>query len=122
MIGDVNLFFSHAAGDSEVQDSRELLHAEVEIMIADPEARRKGIAREAVQMMLVYGCSVRPVDVFVAKIGESNSASLLLFEGLGFQRVRHSAVFEEWTLELPVNSAALARLRQAVPTLRTERI
>eukprot|EP00004_Rigifila_ramosa_P026065 TRINITY_DN7970_c0_g1_i4.p1 TRINITY_DN7970_c0_g1~~TRINITY_DN7970_c0_g1_i4.p1 ORF type:complete len:140 (-),score=18.50 TRINITY_DN7970_c0_g1_i4:278-697(-) len=27
MIGDVNLFFSHAAGDSEVQDSRELLHA-----------------------------------------------------------------------------------------------
>lgn len=46
MIGDVNLFFT---------DSEDPHSAEIEIMIAEPTYRGKGIGKEAVLIMMHYG-------------------------------------------------------------------
>ena len=46
MVGDVNLFFN---------DLDDPTVAEVEIMIAEPSCRRKGLAVEALKLFLYYG-------------------------------------------------------------------
>lgn len=63
--------------------------------------------KEAVLLMMYYGASVLGVTRFTAKIGQSNTTSLRLFRQLGFVLVSSSAVFEEDTLELPVNATLL---------------
>ena len=70
MCGDVNLFFNNIdnAGD-----------AEIEIMIAEPDCCGKGIATEAVAIMMNYGIKIG-VSRFYAKISSSNEASRRLFQ------------------------------------------
>lgn len=52
MVGDVNVFYH---GDDKVE-------GEIEVMIAEEGSRRKGIATEAVQLMMGYGAmDHRPV-------------------------------------------------------------
>jgi RimJ/RimL family protein N-acetyltransferase len=46
MAGDVNLFFN---------DDEDATNCEIEIMIAEAKYRRKGFAREALQLMMAYG-------------------------------------------------------------------
>ena len=48
MVGDVNLFLS-------IDDETGSKSAEIEVMVAEPAARRSGIATEAVQLMMGYG-------------------------------------------------------------------
>ncbi|KAF9352009.1 N-acetyltransferase 9 [Mortierella sp. AD094] len=48
MVGDVNLFFN---------DHDDPHSAEIEIMIAEPDYRRKGMGLEALCMMITYGYS-----------------------------------------------------------------
>ncbi|KAF9644015.1 acyl-CoA N-acyltransferase [Thelephora ganbajun] len=98
MIGDVNIFFH---GTPEDQD----FEAEVEIMIAEPDYRRKGLASRALQLMLTYATapdSEPPLPVskesLVARIGDRNKASITLFQKLGFEITKHVAVFEETEL------------------------
>ena len=92
MVGDVNLFFNDA-DDPHV--------AEIEIMIAEPSARGKGMGLEAVRIMMQYGRSVLGVTKYVAKIGYDNVASIRMFQNkLGFQEVCRSECFREVTLEL----------------------
>ncbi|KJE92448.1 Nat9 protein [Capsaspora owczarzaki ATCC 30864] len=55
MAGDVNLFLN---------DPDEPHTAEVEIMIAEPKFRRRGLAREAILMMLDYGERDGDVSMF----------------------------------------------------------
>jgi RimJ/RimL family protein N-acetyltransferase len=47
MAGDVNMFLNDPDGDRTV--------AEIEIMIAEPACRRKGLARESLLLMMAYG-------------------------------------------------------------------
>ena len=47
-----------------------------------------------------------PNDIFVARIGEKNEASIRLFESLGFVITKKVAVFEEVEMRLPPNVAA----------------
>ncbi|KAK3184492.1 hypothetical protein Dsin_031778 [Dipteronia sinensis] len=93
MVGDVNIYMNDL-------DNPQL--AEVEIMIAEPKSRGKGLAKESVLMMMSYAVENFGIQVFRAKIGESNGASLSLFRKLGFEDVTHSEIFKEVTLELPV--------------------
>jgi L-amino acid N-acyltransferase YncA len=79
-------------------------------MVAEAGSRRRGIAREALQLFMAYGASVLRVSRFVAKIGDANAPSLALFASLGFSEVGHSAVFKEVTLELPVEGSVRGRL------------
>lgn len=107
--GDVNFFFN---------DHEDHSTAEIEIMIAEPSSRRKGIATEALQLFMAYGVGTLGVTRFRAKIGESNESSLQLFQKLGYQEVSRSAVFKEVTLELPVEGPLQQRLAEAASQLR----
>lgn len=93
MAGDTNLFLNDP-------DSRAT--AEVEVMIAEPSSRGNGAGKEAVTMMMAYGCTALGINKFVAKIGFDNAPSLGLFWGLRFQEASRSQVFREVTLEMVV--------------------
>lgn len=107
--GDVNFFFND-------HDDRSI--AEIEIMIAEPSSRRQGIATEALQLFMAYGVSALGVTKFRAKIGEANAGSLQIFQKLGYEEVSRSAVFQEVTLELPVEGDVKQQLTAAASQLK----
>lgn len=73
MVGDVNLFFNDQDNDLSI--------AEIEIMIAEPRARGKGMGKEGVGMMMRYAVDKLGVKRFYCKISEDNLTSLRMFEG-----------------------------------------
>eukprot|EP00039_Didymoeca_costata_P023934 m.8748 g.8748 ORF g.8748 m.8748 type:complete len:409 (+) comp3950_c0_seq2:290-1516(+) len=75
MVGDVNIFLN------EPDDSTA---AEIEIMIAVHEARRKSIAFEALALMMQYANTKLGLKKFIAKIAVDNEASIRLFKKLEF--------------------------------------
>ncbi|CAH1434593.1 unnamed protein product [Lactuca virosa] len=93
MVGDVNIYMN------DLEDSH---LAEIEIMIAEPKSRGKGLGMESVLMMTVFAIENHNINTFRAKIGDSNEASLNMFRKLGFKEVSHSLIFKEVTLELPI--------------------
>lgn len=70
MVGDVNLFLN---------DPEDRTVAEIDVMIAEPGSRRQGLGEETVSLMMGYGADRLGVRLFVAKIHETNAASLHLF-------------------------------------------
>ncbi|EFP06160.1 hypothetical protein CRE_05830 [Caenorhabditis remanei] len=115
MLGDVNLFISKSTSSED--ESEEVTEGEVEIMIAEASGRGKGIGEEAVSLIIswaykladqnVINLLISPfqnlsICVFRARITDDNTPSLSLFEKkLGFNRMKHSSAFKEYTLELP---------------------
>ncbi|BAT88995.1 N-acetyltransferase 9-like protein isoform X1 [Vigna umbellata] len=93
MVGDVNLFMNDL-DDPHV--------AEVEIMIAEPKSRRKGLGKESVLMMMTFAIEKLGINMFLTKIADSNGASLDMFKKLGFVQTSYSNIFKEVTLELQV--------------------
>nr|ACU20525.1 unknown [Glycine max] len=93
MVGDVNIFMNDLDGPHV---------AEIEIMIAGPKSRRKGLAKESVLMMMTFAIEKLGINIFRVKIGESNGASLDLFQKLGFVQTSYSSIFKEVTLELQI--------------------
>ena len=63
-------------------------------MIADVSARRKGLAREALRLMMGYAVESLAVRTFVAKIGHDNVPSRVLFRQLGFAEQARARCFE----------------------------
>jgi hypothetical protein len=109
MVGDVNLFLSL---DEEVDDHGNVvvsrLQGELEIMVAEKRARRKGMAEKAIRCMIGYAGEAGVERLFV-KIGDGNDASRELFEKkLGFQVVRYVECFKETELELTDFGVAIA--------------
>lgn len=97
MIGDVNLFFHEY-----LQEDNEVV-AEIEVMIADIQARRQGIAVEALQLLMENSQTKFKITKYLAKIKDSNVASIELFtKKLNFKFISTSDVFKEVTLELKV--------------------
>jgi RimJ/RimL family protein N-acetyltransferase len=95
-VGDVNCFLNDMDGDKTI--------AEIEIMIAEPSAKRKGLATEALQVMIHYCREYLHIRRFYAKIGQENIASLRLFkERMGFQKCNYVQAFQEYELELHVS-------------------
>lgn len=87
MIGDVNLFLSEDEEDVESDSGRhcEIMdfkhkQAELDIMVAEEPFRGKGIGKEAVCIMMMYGAMELGIRKFVAKIKEDNTRSRLLFQ------------------------------------------
>jgi RimJ/RimL family protein N-acetyltransferase len=110
MVGDVNLFF---------YEDDDPTSAEVSVMVAVADARRRGLAREAVCAMMQHGYHRLGARTFVAKIDEDNGASLALFEGLGFRRESYSTAFLQHTLSwAPAKDEVMARLNTA-PSYRS---
>ncbi|XP_023906839.1 GCN5-related N-acetyltransferase 9 isoform X1 [Quercus suber] len=93
MVGDVNLYMNNFDDPNM---------AEIEIMIAEPKSRGKGLGKESVLLMMAFAVESLGIHIFRAKIGESNGASLTLFRKLGFEEASYSEIFKEVTLELQV--------------------
>ncbi|KAH8091399.1 acyl-CoA N-acyltransferase [Cristinia sonorae] len=103
MVGDVNLFLKGSPDDEDFE-------VEAEIMIAEQQYRRQGIAHKALQLMLSYATSpaspsplpINPASL-VVRIGESNGSSIRLFEKLGFVLTKRVEVFHEVELRFRGN-------------------
>lgn len=117
MIGDVNLFFNDPDNDKSF--------AEIEIMIAEEDYRKRGYGIEAINMMMAYGVcydlaknhhvwalsyllgstwhtaiTELGVTTFEAKISLKNQPSVHMFRTkLGFRERSVSTIFEEVTLD-----------------------
>ncbi|TYI74356.1 hypothetical protein E1A91_D07G194500v1 [Gossypium mustelinum] len=110
MVGDVNIYMNDL-------DDPQL--AEVEIMIAEPKSRGKGLGKESVLMMMAYAVQNFRIHVFRAKIGASNGSSLSLFRKLGFKETSYSEIFKEVTLELAVTEQKQEELLQLLGSVVT---
>ncbi|KAA1476303.1 hypothetical protein DENSPDRAFT_843215, partial [Dentipellis sp. KUC8613] len=113
MVGDVNLFLKGAPADDDFE-------AELEVMIAEPAYRRRGLAHRALSLLLAFVTAPPslppssaasssspppnsttpspfpiPPHALVARIGASNAPSIALFRALGFEVVRTVEVFQE---------------------------
>lgn len=110
MVGDVNIYMN------DLDDPQ---MAEVEIMIAEPKSRGKGLGKESVLMMMKFAVDNFKIHTFRVKIGESNQASLSLFQKLGFKESSYSKIFNEMTLELPMTESKIFELHQLVGNMVT---
>uniref|UniRef100_M1BV20 N-acetyltransferase n=1 Tax=Solanum tuberosum TaxID=4113 RepID=M1BV20_SOLTU len=86
MVGDVNIYMN------DLDDPQ---MAEVEIMIAEPKSRGKGLGKESVLVMMTFAVDNFKIHTFRVKIGELNQASLSLFQKLGFNETSYSKIFNE---------------------------
>ena len=74
LIGDVNIF---------MHDSEDRSIAEIELMIALPEYRRRGFGLVVLRLMMKFAVERLQISKFFAKISETNEASIRLFEKCG---------------------------------------
>jgi len=63
-------------------------------MIAEHDARRGGIATQAVKAMINFGVKEYKKEKVLAKIKQENIPSINLFEKLGFKKVNDLSRFE----------------------------
>ena len=93
MIGDINLFFNEK-GDDDVPK----IYAELSVMIANQQSRRKGYGIEAVLAVMNYVQQTFPQPpALIAIIGEQNSPSLRMFENkLGFKQFKFMKAFQQF--------------------------
>ncbi|XP_009774833.1 GCN5-related N-acetyltransferase 9 [Nicotiana tabacum] len=110
MIGDVNIYMN------DLDDPQ---MAEVEIMIAEPKSRGKGLGKESVLMMMAFAVDNFKIHTFRVKIGELNQASLGLFQKLGFKETSYSKIFNEMTLELSMTESKICELHQLIGNMVT---
>ena len=109
MIGDINLFLSidYEEENDDTADDCHRIIGEIELMIAKGESRRKGFGKVAIQIFISYVLSdwdniakefvlerrnqlgSDPQLSFLrAKINQTNTGSIHLFESLGFRRTK----------------------------------
>lgn len=121
MCGDVNLFLmDEYASESyaPTESSPHVQAAEIMIMIAEPWARRKGYAVEAVRAMMHFGVLAHGVRRYVAKIDDSNEASLGLFTLLGFRVAKKMPHFGETHMSIEVTQEIEEGLRAFVTSVQ----
>ena len=122
MIGDINLFLSeeedekvaeylqnsnnNCSAESESNTSSIVHQAELDLMIARPSHRHKGLGAELVLTMMHYGASVLTIRRFFVKIKDTNTSSLRLFrDKLGFSLCAYAECFGEYELECKCKTA-----------------
>lgn len=104
--GDVNIFMLPTDDEDE-----KIISAEIEVMVAgnalicqftgciDPKSRKKGIAREALLLMMRYGTQHLQIEHFVAKILQENEPSQKLFASLNYVQTKFVKAFGEYWYE-----------------------
>eukprot|EP00804_Cyclotella_cryptica_P012456 CCRYP_019962-RA/>CCRYP_019962-RA protein AED:0.00 eAED:0.00 QI:511/-1/1/1/-1/1/1/155/234 len=122
MIGDINLFLSeddeevseylqnsnNKCQDGSVSNTPAIVQqAELDVMIARPSHRNKGLGAELALIMMHYGASVLKITRFFVKIKDTNASSLRLFrDKLGFSQCAYAECFGEYELERKCKSAS----------------
>jgi RimJ/RimL family protein N-acetyltransferase len=109
MVGDINLFF----GEGEDRP-----HPEIDIMVGNPAVRRQGLATEAVALMMQYAVQHKQVQSFTAKIIETNTPSILLFEKLGYKLSKRVEVFEELHYVFEASSSNMEVIKSFAPAYK----
>ena len=95
--------------------------AELEVMVAHEAAQRKGIATEAIQLLLRWAREAWGVHRCVVKVGGGNERSLKLFrERLGWSVTEYVEVFDEYEMWSPPCSCDDCRQNSADDTLSDE--
>ncbi|KAK6334044.1 hypothetical protein TWF696_002548 [Orbilia brochopaga] len=132
LIGDVNLFLCEDGDDLEEDDERKEVAGEIEVMIAKMEYQGQGLGKVAVLVFILYVLRHREQilaegnsDWLTAKekrlkhlrvkIGKDNTGSLMLFQKLGFKKIKEEPnVFDEFELRLSIEpqSEVEARLER----------
>lgn len=79
---------------------------EIEIMIAEPSMRRRGLGRLGILCMIRYCFETLGYSVFEVKILEKNTASIELFKSIGFRKVKHVPVFEQVDFQLTISESS----------------
>lgn len=111
MAGDVNLHILDAEMEG-FEDSNGCVVAELEVMVAEVESRRKQIASDALRMMMAYARVQLHVNIFIVKILDSNLASVKLFHRLEFREYRRIAAFKEVHMKLQVTKDLDSKLEK----------
>lgn len=112
LIGDINLFLQEDYDAS-------CLQGEVNIMIGESDARRKGLAKEALILGCLYVIEHHDVGSLVARISDSNAPSINLFQNkLNWPLESHSEVFSETTFKVSTTPDFFAELQCEVPDYR----
>ncbi|MDP2439192.1 MAG: GNAT family N-acetyltransferase, partial [archaeon] len=88
MVGDVNLFLHPYLQPHE---------AELLVMIAEPSARRKGLASEAISLMMGFARQHLTITRFIVKILSHNGPSIAMFQKMGFKHCEYVEAFDEIT-------------------------
>lgn len=111
MVGDVNLYLQ-----PDTEEGKKV--AEVEVMIAEPAARRKGLAKTALRIMMAFAVEHLQTDIFVAKVLDHNKASIALFtDALDFEEERKVPVFGEIHYKREVDSKVAQELQKVLEQL-----
>lgn len=131
MVGDVNLFLSDAGETEALEDAEQVertnssaaarKQGELEIMIAEKDARRKGYASQALALMIRYAMQklhLGPED-FLVRIGMDNASSIRMFQRLGFEIVKTVEVFREVELRIRKRTEHFRWLMEADKELET---
>jgi len=114
MIGDINLFLSVTDFSKESYESdnsmgicisKEVKQAELDVMIAVKNFRRKGCGIEATWMMMLYGAEQLGIQKFFVKVKEKNIISINLFKKLGFKESNYAECFKEYEYEISCDSS-----------------
>ncbi len=90
LVGDINLFLNK---ESEAPSDAYTKVAEINVMIAEPSGRRRGLGQEACKMMMQFGHEKYGIQVYIAKISKHNEASIRMFKDkLGYRMVRREII------------------------------
>lgn len=98
LVGDANLFIQQP----EEEENHHI--AELDVMIAEVEFRKRGIASKAIELLMEFAQSELGISRFVVKILQENQASISMFTKLGFQFVRKQEAFGEVVYQLVTRS------------------
>ncbi|XP_030631152.1 alpha/beta-tubulin-N-acetyltransferase 9 [Chanos chanos] len=109
MVGDVNIFLTDPADPTL---------AELEVMIAEPSSRGKGLGKEVTHMMMCYGIQNLGIRNYEVKIGLDNEVSIAMFKKFGFHELSVSEVFQETTLGLIVDEKVQREFLENLPFMQ----
>ena len=94
MIGDVNAFLH--------LDEDEIPFGEIELMIAEPQYRGRGLAVEILGLFLRYLVKTTTLDYLAEKISTKNERSIRTFRSVGFRDYKRIEVFDELEMRLEI--------------------
>ncbi|XP_053673164.1 alpha/beta-tubulin-N-acetyltransferase 9 [Anopheles nili] len=112
LVGDTNIFIQPTSVDSpgrQSQDDEREVHSkeplpsdssqvgEIEIMIAEPAARRKGYGWQATLLMLLFGVEHLHLNRYIAITKDTNAKAMQMFERMKFTETKRTPVFHEVT-------------------------
>jgi RimJ/RimL family protein N-acetyltransferase len=119
MVGDINIFLSRIEDFDEVTCEQSISmpssgrgnRGELNLMIAEPSAQRKGFGAEACQLMMFYSMQFLGIHKFFVKISESNLPSRVMFERkLKFKLCNYVECFQEYEFEFVCTESKVTEL------------